>query len=59
MSMIKQCGNCEFWDREHRMGSGFSNKNLAECKFPTPACVSKTKTYDDSGKDCPVYKEKL
>jgi len=51
----KQCGNCEFWDKENAINSSFVNKKLAECRFPVPICVSKTMTYEDIGKDCPIY----
>ena len=57
--MIKQCGNCEFWDRENAMSSPkFKDRKIAEFKFPAPISVTKTMVYEDQGSDCPVYLEK-
>lgn len=56
--MIKQCGNCHYWDRENAMNSqNFVNRKIAECKFPVPISVPKTMTYGDQGQDCPVHNQ--
>ena len=61
VNMIKQCGNCYYWDIEDAMNSqNFVNRKIAECKFPVPISVPKTMTYGDQGQDCPlhVYEER-
>ena len=56
--MKKQCGNCEFWDREKAVDSNqYKNRQIAPCKRPAHAAIGKYEPYNVEGQDCPVYKE--
>ena len=62
--MIKQCGNCEFWDRKNAIAVFPSGRRCAPCGTPIPIFVvpasgQTNQTWEDAGKDCPVYKERL
>lgn len=56
----KQCGTCEFWDRENAV----ENTNLLQastCSALVPMSVEKRAKWwmlEDEGKDCAVYKVK-
>ena len=60
--MIKQCGNCEFWDTDNAENLG--DYSIAPCIYeipPLPVSIlvgKKTETAYCQGQDCPVYKEK-
>ena len=56
--MIKQCGNCEFWDSENaRDSTQYENRQIAPCERPVDAAMGRYETYNTEGQDCPVYKE--
>lgn len=55
--MTKQCGTCQYWDRQPDTPTAI---NTGECKAPMPRCV---KAWDRlmlhyEGQDCPVYEER-
>ena len=58
--MIKQCGNCEFWDRNWPVKQAIGVLS-AECLAPIPHSLvyrRKAVMRECEGQDCPVYKEK-
>jgi len=67
--MIKQCGNCRFWDRDHSKTFESSNHIIADCLsdnldaecFLEPDYNGSSEKYpmiETEGEDCYVYKEK-
>ena len=59
--ITKQCGNCEFWDRENTFNPVFERLvAVAQCKSHSESYAYyalKDVTTKDEGQDCPVYKE--
>ena len=54
---MKQCGNCEFWDRENAAESlQYEGKSYAQC---SNLKSNKSYAYEFNGQDCPVYKERI
>ena len=54
----KQCGTCEFWDRENALDSvQYENRQFARCKQPPHSAIGKYETYNTEGTICAVYKQ--
>ena len=54
---MKQCGNCEFWDRDKTQESNqYEGKCFSVCSNEKTDILL---TYDFDGNDCPVYKERI
>lgn len=59
--MKKQCGNCEFWDRENKYRTLLMQREWrAACLKTIDSSGNNRKQfmYKTEGQDCPVYKEK-
>lgn len=57
---IKNCGTCEFWDRENMVWN-LAVLKASHCLAPVPDSVAKKNKVwmrQDEGKNCPVYKER-
>ena len=57
--MIKQCGNCKWWDRKvlTLISGGYVGK--CDAPYPSSMCVNdKQLMFSDSGKHCPVFEER-
>ena len=60
--IIKQCGTCEFWDREN--AEQIKDIKVANCLYEIPDLpnslirMNKTQMADCQGQDCAVYKVK-
>jgi hypothetical protein len=60
--MIKQCGSCEFWDRENASYPVFGRLHtIAPCKnYWNSQAYHEGKDIiaENDGQNCPTYKEK-
>ncbi len=56
--LLKQCGNCKWWDKENKYRVHHARKDKSKCIYPLPFYIARPHLYETDGQDCSVYEEK-